>query len=104
MEGPTIKEKANEIALKLGIEFQCSNGWLQRFKRRNITWQAMSGEGSSVDTKVSDKWHENVTPIIKQYAPENIFNMDETALYLFTRLHQYFTKTHYRQVQGKRIG
>jgi hypothetical protein len=29
----------------------------------------MSGEGSSVDTKASDKWHENVTPIIKQYAP-----------------------------------
>jgi hypothetical protein len=28
-----------------------------------FTWQAMSGEGSSVDTKASDKWHENVTPI-----------------------------------------
>jgi hypothetical protein len=33
MEGSTIKEKANEIALKLGIEFQCSNGWLQRCKQ-----------------------------------------------------------------------
>jgi hypothetical protein len=37
--GPMVKEKANEIALKMGIEFQCSNGWLQRFKqRRNIIW------------------------------------------------------------------
>jgi hypothetical protein len=28
MEGPTIKEKDNEIALKLRIYFQCSNGWI----------------------------------------------------------------------------
>jgi hypothetical protein len=33
VEGPMVKEKANEIALKMGIEFQCSNGWLQRFKQ-----------------------------------------------------------------------
>jgi hypothetical protein len=37
VEVPMIKEKANETALKMGIEFQCSNGWLQRFmQRRNI--------------------------------------------------------------------
>jgi hypothetical protein len=55
---------------------------LQQFKQRwNITWQAMSGEGFSVDTEASNKWHKNVTPIIKQYAPKNIFNMDETALF-----------------------
>jgi hypothetical protein len=59
MEGPTIEEKDNEIAMKLGIEFHCSNSWLQQFKQwRNITWQSMSEEGSSVDTEVSDKWHE----------------------------------------------
>jgi hypothetical protein len=33
IEGPTVKEKANEIALKMEIEFQCLNGWLQRFKQ-----------------------------------------------------------------------
>jgi hypothetical protein len=40
----------------------------------------MNGEGSSVDTEASNKWRKNVTPIIKQYAPKNIFNMDETAV------------------------
>jgi hypothetical protein len=40
-----VKGKANEISLKIGIEFQCLNGWLQWFKQqRNITWQAINGE------------------------------------------------------------
>jgi hypothetical protein len=29
IESPMVKEKANKIALKMGIEFQCSDGWLQ---------------------------------------------------------------------------
>jgi hypothetical protein len=33
IEGPMVKEKANKIALKMGIEFQCLNGWIQRFKQ-----------------------------------------------------------------------
>jgi hypothetical protein len=28
VKGPMAKEKTNEITLKMGIEFQCSNGWL----------------------------------------------------------------------------
>jgi hypothetical protein len=81
VEGPTVKEKANKIALKMGIEFQRSNGWLQRFKqRRNITWQAISRESSAVDVGASDKWCESVVPIIKQCAPQDIFNIDETAV------------------------
>jgi hypothetical protein len=67
----------------MGIKFQCSNGWLQRFKqRRNITWQAISEESSAVDVEASDKWHE----IIEQYGPQDIFNMDETALFYYVQL------------------
>jgi Holliday junction resolvase RusA-like endonuclease len=76
-----VKEKANKRALKMEIEFQCLNGWLQRVKqRRNITWKAISGESSAVDVEASDKWRKNVAPIIKQYAPQDIFNMDKTAV------------------------
>jgi hypothetical protein len=82
VEGPMVREKPNEIALKMEIEFQCSNGWLQLFKqRRNITWQAISGESSAVDVEASDKWRENVAPIIEQCAPQDAFNMDETAMF-----------------------
>jgi hypothetical protein len=77
-----VKEKANKIALKMGIKFQCSNGWLQQFKQRwNITWQDISGESSAADVEASDKWRESVVPLIKQYASQDIFNMDETALF-----------------------
>jgi hypothetical protein len=31
VEGPMVKEKANEIVLKMEIEIQCLNDWLQRF-------------------------------------------------------------------------
>jgi hypothetical protein len=31
----TMKGKADEIAVKMGINFKCSNGWLQHFKERN---------------------------------------------------------------------
>jgi hypothetical protein len=29
VEGPMVKEKANKIVLKVGIELKCLNGWLQ---------------------------------------------------------------------------
>jgi hypothetical protein len=32
VKGSVVQEKANKIALKMGIEFHCSNGWLLRFK------------------------------------------------------------------------
>jgi hypothetical protein len=33
IQGPTIQENKG-ISLKIGIEFKCSNGWLQRFEQR----------------------------------------------------------------------
>jgi hypothetical protein len=30
----TVKTKADEIALKMGIDFKCSSGLLQQFKER----------------------------------------------------------------------
>jgi hypothetical protein len=32
VDGQTVKGKADEIALKMGINFKCSNIWLQPFK------------------------------------------------------------------------
>jgi hypothetical protein len=41
----------------------------------------MSGEGAAADVDFSEKWHENVRPVIVQCAPKDIFNMDKTALF-----------------------
>jgi hypothetical protein len=56
VDGQTVKGTADEIALKMGINFKCSNGWLQRFTdRHNITWHTVSGKGASTDLDSADK-------------------------------------------------
>jgi hypothetical protein len=38
LHGQMVKGKAHEITLKMGINFKCSNRWLQPFiERHNIT-------------------------------------------------------------------
>jgi hypothetical protein len=74
VEGPMVKEKTNEIALKMEIKFQCPNGWLQHFKQwQNITWQAIRGQSSVAHGEASGKWHESVVPITEHYVPKDIF-------------------------------
>lgn len=82
LSGPFVKEKAKYIALKMGIDFECSNGWLQRFQHRhNISALCIKGEGASVDIVAAEQWRESVMPILKQYTPQDTFNMDETGLF-----------------------
>ncbi|GFG38101.1 hypothetical protein Cfor_07271 [Coptotermes formosanus] len=66
----------------MGINFKCSNGWLQCFKERhNITWCTVSGEGASADLDSAQKWQEKVKPFATQYATKDIFNPDEMGLF-----------------------
>lgn len=82
--GALLQAKATEFAELFGeTGFVCSNGWLDRFKKRNnITCGRIVGEASSVcPTDVSD-WMENVWPeIIRDYAEKDIFNADEAGLF-----------------------
>jgi hypothetical protein len=56
VDGPIVKENAVKIALKMGIEFKCSNEWLQCFKEWwNIAWQAMSRETTSTDIGMPER-------------------------------------------------
>jgi hypothetical protein len=82
MDGQMVKRKADEVALKMYINFKCSNAWLQSFKERcNIMWHSVSGEGASADLDLAEKWQENVKLIVTQYAPKDISNLDETSLF-----------------------
>jgi hypothetical protein len=38
-------------------------------------------EGATADADSAEKWCENMTPIITQYAAKDIFNMDETTIF-----------------------
>jgi hypothetical protein len=48
----------------------------------NIGWQSVHKEGFSTDIDLALKWREHVKPIITQYAPNNICNLNEMALFL----------------------
>ncbi|GBN06431.1 hypothetical protein AVEN_78127-1 [Araneus ventricosus] len=60
--GAILKAKANEFAeLFEDKSFLCSNGWLDRFKKRhNIRSGKVVGEAASVRSSDINHWMENV--------------------------------------------
>jgi hypothetical protein len=54
VDGQTVKGKADEIVLKMGV---LHNGWLQHFsERHNLTWHTVSGEGASAHLDLAESW------------------------------------------------
>ncbi|KAK8766588.1 hypothetical protein V5799_006630 [Amblyomma americanum] len=83
VDGKVLREKADTIALSLGIEnFQASGGWLHRFKERHgLVYRVVSGEGKKVDQSAVDEWLNTLPALISEYAPRDIFNADEAGLF-----------------------
>lgn len=83
IDGPLLKEKSKEFAIKLGIQnFSASNGWLEGFKRRHdIAFKKVAGESKSVDQGVCNHWTEDLPNLLEGYEPDEIYNADETALF-----------------------
>lgn len=83
LSGPLIRAKA-EFALRLGIEnFSCSEGWLSRFKERSgLVFRAVSGESAVAVADACKDWQERRLPeVLRQFSPDDIYNVDETALF-----------------------
>jgi hypothetical protein len=84
-------EKAKEFGLMLGISegssFMYSDGWLARFKKRhNLQLYKIVGESGSVSVELIAKSRKEVREYILNWIKkggklENIFNLDETALF-----------------------
>lgn len=82
--GKILMEKANDIGKNIGmINFDCSMGWIDRFKKRHdIKSGFISGESKSVDITTVIDWYQEVWPNIREgYKDEDIFNADETGLF-----------------------
>lgn len=75
--------KAKEFSNKLGITaFNFSNGWLEKFKKRNrIKSYVLHGESGSVNKQSLNDCLMAVKAKICNYDDDNVFNMDETALF-----------------------
>jgi hypothetical protein len=84
INGPILREKANEIALRLNIDnFKASNRWLHRFKlRHDVGYTVVSGKSGSVSQDTVDHWiNESLPALLDGYELKDIFNTDETALF-----------------------
>lgn len=83
ISGKILQEKATQFAAELGADFKCSDGWLNRFKKRhNICAGKISGEAKDVCSNTTKEWIENVWPEIRKgFEPADIFNADEAGLF-----------------------
>lgn len=84
LSGTLIKEKALEFGAALGHrDFQASNGWLEKFKKRHcVIHKVISGESASASVSDCETWKQTVLrPILEKYPRKDIFNADETGLF-----------------------
>ena len=83
IDGPTIQGQAEKYATFFSYtDFKASSGWVENFKKRNISFKTVVGEAGLVDNNVVDNWLKNILPkLIKGYNARDIFNADETALF-----------------------
>ena len=81
-----VQAKARDFAdqLKLPEDQRpsFSDGWLQKFlDRHGLRTVVMSGESGSADVAAINTALPELRAVIKEYAPQNVFNMDETGLF-----------------------
>lgn len=83
LSSDVILKKASEFAKLLKInDFEPTFGYLNGLKKRqNLVFTVKHGESESVDETIVQKWSLDLKEKIKEYKPENVYNLDETALF-----------------------
>lgn len=73
--------KAKKLCTDMGItkeSLKLSNGWLSRFKRRHgICLRLLHGEAGSVDTSQLEAHRRELSEVIDDYEPCDVYNLDE---------------------------
>lgn len=90
VNGPTLQEKAKEIATRLGVDdFTSSHGWIQRYRMRNGIAGGKAGDDTPGVSGVLENWLETKWPtwLFEGYAPDEIFNAVETGLFYNMKPH-----------------
>lgn len=83
INGPMLMEEARLIADRLGEKsFQGTEGWLTKWKQRhNIKQMNIAGEEGDVNQEIVESWQERVKELTRNYAPQDVWNQDETGTF-----------------------
>jgi len=84
VSGPLLAAQTQRFVEALVCsEFQCSSGWLERFKQRHgIAFKCITGESAAVTDDTTADWKKSsLLVILQQYVPKDIYNMDETRIF-----------------------
>ena len=70
--------------------FQASDGWLRRWKKRNnISFKTVSGESKSVTPEMVNAWSETSLPtLLSNYDLKNIYNANDFGLFFPNKTYQ----------------
>ncbi|XP_053885320.1 major centromere autoantigen B [Malaclemys terrapin pileata] len=85
LAGPAVKEKARQLAASLGLnDFKASDGWFTRWKKRfNVACEKEQGGKQSADKPTAEQWQcEKLPRLLEKFSLADIYNADETGLYL----------------------
>ena len=82
ISGPMLQQKAKDLAQTMGISFDPSISWVQRWReRQGIVFKRQHGKKQDHDSVTAEHWVSNVWPDIhSKYAASDIYNCDETGL------------------------
>ncbi|KAJ8651404.1 hypothetical protein O0I10_013052, partial [Lichtheimia ornata] len=86
ISGNLIRTVAVKFSDKLDIpenqRIKFSNGWQHRFQDRyGVKMNRVHGESGSADTAAVEANIDDIRNEVSKYRPEDVYNMDETALY-----------------------
>lgn len=78
----SLMRQAERFGCELGYQdWTCSRGFIQRFcKRYEVLSKRICGEGNDC-AETSTFLEEILLPLLESYAPEDVYNADETSLY-----------------------
>ncbi|GBN28675.1 Tigger transposable element-derived protein 4 [Araneus ventricosus] len=85
VSGLMLQHKSEDFAKELdsNSEFKASNGWLENStKRHNIVLRKLCSQSASVDASSCEEWLSGLPSLLKDYKAGDVFNADETGLFL----------------------
>ena len=84
VSGVELKEQVQKVPKKLGVQnFAASNRWLDNFKHRHtIVFRRVQGEAAAINHESLETWKTQVLMnTLAEFAPNDVFNVDETAIF-----------------------